>query len=71
MKSRNQGTGQQKDDGVNDQEEEAQGQDTDWERHELEKKSQGGVQEADDEGRDECAAEPGKLKTGDDVGTDE
>lgn len=71
MKSRNQGAGQKKNDGVDDQEEEPQGQDTDWERHDLEKKSQRCVQEADDEGRDERAAEPGKLKTGDDVGADE
>jgi len=71
MESRNQGAGQKKNDGVDDQEEESQSQDTDGERHDLEKKSQRCVQETDDEGCDEGTAEACKLKTGDNVGADQ
>ena len=59
VKSRNKGAGQQQDDGVDDQEEKSEGQNADRESQQFQEKSQGGIQEADDKGRDQRAAEAG------------
>lgn len=67
VESRNQSAGQQQDDGVDDQKEQSQGQDTDWERQQFEKKSQCCIQEADDQRRDERAAETCDLKSWNDI----
>lgn len=71
METGNESTCQQQDDGVDDQEKEPQGQDTEGEGQQLQEKSQGRVQKTDDQGRDECAAEPCQFEPRHDVSADE
>lgn len=71
VKSRNESAGQQQDNGVDDQKEQSQGEDAEREGQQFQEKSHGGIQEADDQRRDQCAAKPGQLKSWHDVGADQ
>ena len=70
VKSRNEGAGQQQDDGVDDQKEQAQGQNAEREGQQFKKESHSGIQKADNQGRDQRTAEAGKLKAWHDIGAD-
>lgn len=63
--------GQQQDDGIDDEEEQAKGQNSKGEGEEFEEKSQGGVEKADNQRRDQGAAETGNLKPGNQAGDDD
>ena len=71
VKSWNECTSQQQDNGVDHQEEKTQRQNAEREGQEFQEKSQGCVQEADDKGRDQRATEPGELKARHDISADE
>lgn len=71
VKSGNECAGQQQDDGIDHQEEESQSKNAKREGQEFQEKSQGCVQEADDQGRDQRATEPGELKARHDISADE
>lgn len=71
VKSRNEGAGQQQDDGVDHQKEKPQGQDAEREGQQFQQKSHGCVQEADNQGRDQRTAKAGQLKARHDISADQ
>ncbi len=71
MEARNNGAGHQKNDGVDDQKEQAQRQNTERKRQQLEKKSQRSIQETHDQRGDHCAAKAGNFKAGNQVSNEQ